>query len=207
MADPRLSLRLWRRALLRHRRLLLALLAAATAVAFAQHLRPPAPPATSVLVAAHDLAAGTRIGPDDVRIAAFPDRLVPGGSMLRMRDVVGETVAGPMRAGEVVTDRQVVAGSLVDGYPAGTLAAPVRVADADVVALLEVGDRIDVYAAAPADRRSARLVVSDAHVLALPQPAEGRVAGGLVVLAVDRPAAAALASAGDGALISIVLRG
>jgi Flp pilus assembly protein CpaB len=207
MPDPRPVLRRWRRSLLRHRRPLLAVLGAATVVAFAEQVAPAPPPQTSVVVAAHDLQAGQPIGADDVEVVPMPAEIVPNGAAIRPHQVVGETLAGPMRAGEVVTDRRVVTASLVAGYPAGTVAAPVRVADGDVVALLEVGDTVDVYAADRDPGRPARLLVSGADVVALPSETGSGTSGALVVLAVDRSAAAALAGAAGGAEMSVVLRG
>jgi Flp pilus assembly protein CpaB len=207
MPDPRPILRRFRRGLLRHRRPLLAFLVAASVVAFAEKVSPSPPPATAVVVAARDLSAGDLIGTGDVEVVQIPDDLVPGGTTERTEDVVGETLAGPMRAGEAVTDRRVVAASLVGGYPAGTVAAPIRVADGDVARLLEVGDRVDVYATDRARDRVARLVVAGADVVALPTASDSPSTGALVVLAVNQPEAAALAGWADGTSVSIVLRG
>jgi hypothetical protein len=83
----------------------------------------------------------------------------------------------------VLTDARLVGPSLLQGR-SGSVALPVRVPDADVVALLRVGDRIDLYAADPAaaDPQGTRLVES-ALVLALPASTtrDGRQ-GRLVVL-------------------------
>ncbi len=208
MPDPRTLLRRGRRALLRRRRLLVAALVAVAAMAFARQVSPAPPPHTSVVVAAHDLDAGVTLSPDDVRMVDLPAGLVPAAATSDLAAVIGETVAGPMREGEVMTDRRVVAPSLVAGYPAGSLATPLRVRDASVVSLLEVGDQIDVYAAVPDDSDSARLLVTDAPVLALPAPEDRslRADGGLVVLAVDAAAAARLAQAAETAPLSVALR-
>ena len=79
---------------------------------------------------------------------------------------VGRTLAAPVRAGEPVTDVRLVAPSLVAGYP-GRVALPVRMADADAVALLRVGDRVSLVAADPR-RGTASYVAVDVPVLALP---------------------------------------
>jgi Flp pilus assembly protein CpaB len=206
MPEPRLILRPWRKALLRHRRLLLALLTAATVMAFAEHIRPAPPPETLVVVASRDLAAGTVIEPDHVRSVGMPTAIVPAGTASDARQLVGETVAGPVRAGEPLTDRRVVADSLLAGYPAGSVAAPVRVTDADVVALIQVGDRVDVYAADPRTEQAARLIVVDAPVVSVPATGDSSSQGGLVVLAVDASDAALLAASADGEVVSLVLR-
>ena len=207
MREPRLILRPWRRAFLRHRRLLLVLLSAATVVAFAEHVRPDPPPQVPVVVASRDLAAGTVLEPRDLREVGMPKAIVPAGTAHDLRQLLGETVAGPVRAGEPLTDRRVLADSLLTGYPEDSVAAPVRVTDADVVALVQVGDRVDVYATDRNTELSARRVVTDAPVVAVPATDDSSRQGGLVVLAVDAGAAAQLAAATDSAAVSVVLRG
>src|SRR5262245_4477991 len=113
-------LRRCRRALLRQRRLLTAVLLAVTVLAFADQLKPDSPAQAAIVVAARDLPAGRRIGPADVRVLHVPADAAPTGASSRLDAVIGETVAGPMRTGEPVTDRRVMAASLVAGYPAGS---------------------------------------------------------------------------------------
>lgn len=111
-----------------------------------------------------------------------------------------------MRAGEFITDRRVLGASLVAGYPGEVVAAPLRIQDADVAALLRVGDHIDVYASNGDQSVPARQIVTAAPVLALPPtPATGRE-GALVVLAVSDGAAALLAQASATTRISVSLR-
>ena len=63
-------------------------------------------------------------------------------------DPVGEVLAAPLRAGEPVTDVRLVGARADDGQP-GLVAVPVRLPDPGMVALLDVGDRIDVVATDP----------------------------------------------------------
>ena len=161
-----------------------------------------------MVVAAHDLAGGAVIQPADVRsVEADPD-LVPGGAARSTDRVLGEVVAGPMRSGEALTDRRLVGSALIAGYGSDLVATPVRLQDEDVVSLLRVGDRIDVYAADGDPTSSARQVVSDAAVVMLPAQGEamGRD-GALLVLAVTPDAAARLAQAGATEQLSVTLRG
>jgi Flp pilus assembly protein CpaB len=166
----------------------------------------PADPTAPVVVAAADLPGGTTVGAADLTVAALPVDEVPEGSMQVPEQVAGRVLAAPVRRGEPVTDVRVVAPGLLEGYP-GLVAAPVRVADAAVVALLEVGDRVDLVATRP-DSASATVVVSDAPVVALPDPGgsgEGPLAGGLVVVAVDDEAALRLAEASVSSVLSVLL--
>jgi pilus assembly protein CpaB len=193
-----------RRLAARYRRVLGALLAAIAVLALVETLAPDASARLLVVVAAHDLPAGTRLAPGDVTLVGMPPHLVPAGAAAAREPVVGETVAGPMRAGEVVTDVRLVGRPLVSGYPRGTVAAPVRIHDSAVAGLLSVGDRIDVYAAR-SDTRIADLVVGDAAVMALPRDDDPGEGGGLLILAVTSAQAAALATAAATAPLSVTM--
>lgn len=207
MSDlPRLATQV-RRRLLRHRRLLTALLAAAATAALVQAVAAPAAPTAPVVVASRDLGGGSVIGPDDVHVVETQPDLVPDGSATSPEQVVGETVAGPMRAGEIFTDRRVVAPSLVDGYGEGLLATPVRLQDADIVGLLQVGDRVDVYAATGDPESAAHLVLSSAAVVAVPRRDESAHDGALIVLALTSAETARLAQASATTQLSVSLRG
>jgi Flp pilus assembly protein CpaB len=206
--DRLLLLRRRLRRLLLARRRPLAALAAGLAVLSGLQAAAPAPPATRVvLTAARDLPAGAVLDRSDLTYATFTPDSVPSGVVPGAARVLGRTTAGPVRAGEPLTDVRLVAGSLLDGYP-GAVASPVRVGDAGAVALLRVGDRIDVIAADPRGRQGARVVAHAAPVIGLPRtPDNGSGSpGGLVVLAVDDRTAADLASAGVLSYLSIVIR-
>jgi len=181
---------------LARRRPLAAGCAAVAVLAGVHAARPPAAPTVAVTVAARDLASGTVLGHDDLVTRRYPAGTAPAGSD---PGALGRTLAAPVRAGEPVTDVRLVAPTLVAGYP-GRVALPVRIADADAVALLRAGDRIGLVAADPR-RGTASYVAIDVPVLSLPAPAEpdspaAGLTGRLVVVAalpedVDRIAGAA----------------
>lgn len=197
-----------RRALRRHRRIVIAVLAAALAFVFVQVAAPPPPATTSVVVAARDVPAGAVLGADDLDVVRLPRDVVPAGTSPTVAAVLNEVLAAPVRAGEPLTDRRLVGDALIAGYPTGSVATPVRIGDVDVVGLLEVGDRIDVYAALRDGGDSARHVAGDALVVTLPQSSDDQGHdGALVVLAVTPAAAAALAQASAEGPLSITLRG
>lgn len=205
MSDWDQVLRRLRRAYLRYRRLLAAALAALAVLLLARVLAPPAAVSVPVVVAAHDVSGGTALGADDVRIARMPPTLVPAGAFSAASGVIGSTVAGPLRAGEALTDRRVLGTALVAGYAPGLVAAPVRIQDADVVTLLHAGDTIDVYAASSA-RGPATRIASAVPVVLLPRVADGGN-GALIVLAVTPVDAAEIAAASATAPLSVTLRG
>jgi Flp pilus assembly protein CpaB len=196
-----------RRTVLARRRTLAAVCAAvAVAAALRANASPPAP-TTMVLTAAHDLPAGVVVGASDLRRAAFAPGTVPAGSVPSAAVALGRTTAGPMRAGEPITDARLVTTSMLEGYP-GLVAVPVRMGDAGAVRLLRVGDRIDVLAADPQSRSAATVVQRDVPVLAIPRPDDstpGPTSGALVVLGVSRASARILAQASVTAVLSVVL--
>ena len=58
----------------------------------------------------------------------------------------GRTLAGPIRAGELLTDARVIGPGLLTGQPAGTVAMPIRLGDPVTGTLVRAGDRVDVLA-------------------------------------------------------------
>ncbi|MEV0929031.1 hypothetical protein AB0I99_28650 [Streptomyces spongiicola] len=109
------------------------------------------------------------------------------------------------------------------GRRATVVSAPVRIADAETVRLLEPGDRVDVIATpvAPAGEEAgrdtgigrrtrtgpdARIIVTGARVTEVPRASDGFQDGGaLIVLAVPRSVATALAGAGATARLAVTL--
>ncbi|WP_432476559.1 SAF domain-containing protein [Nocardioides sp. GXQ0305] len=185
-----------RRAVLRRRRLLAAL-CVVTAVALGVRATAASPPpTTTVLTAAHDLPAGSPVAADDLVPVEFTRDAVPAGAV---RDPVGHTLAAPLRRGEPLTDVRLVGETLADAHPELT-ALPVRLPDAEAAGLLEPGDRIDLVATDP-QGGGARVVASDALVLAAPAPdagpgaAPGAVPGVVVVLGVTPTAVTAVSDA------------
>ncbi len=206
--DTRRRLNRARRFVARYRRWLAAVLAALTVLAVVRVLAPPSPPTTEVLVATRDLPAGSRLRGDDVRVVAMPESAVAPTTLHSAAAAVGRTVAGPVAAHEMLTAGRLVGRSLVAGLGADQVAAPVRMADADAVRLLQAGDRIDVFAPAP-DGLTAPAVVRGALVAALPDPTTdaGHAAGSLVVIAVSSEQASRLAQEASRAPLSFAILG
>jgi Flp pilus assembly protein CpaB len=191
----------------RHRRLATAALATVAVVSAVQVVAPARPHRVGLVVASHDLASGVVLAADDVRVAAADPDLVPDGAASTVPAVLGRTVAAPMRAGEPVTDRRVLGAELLRGYPVGQVAVAVRIQDADVVSLLVVGERIDVYSATGDPRVPAARVVTDQTVVALPVSGDSGREGALVVLALSPADAARVAQAAATTQLSVSLRG
>lgn len=199
-----------RRAVLRRRRSLSALLAGLAVLAGLAAVAPPEAPTVAVVVAAHDLPSGAVLGPGNVERVPLPVARVPDGAV---HDVDGSTLAGPLRRGEPVTDVRLVGPGLAEAHPDRSV-VPVRIPDAAVVALLRVGDRVDVLASDPAAAGArAEVVASAATVLALPGTRDGAAPsygagsanGALVVLAVERDAATQLLGSAARELLSLTI--
>lgn len=161
---------LWRRRLHRHRRPLLALLAGLLVWSLTAALRPADPARVPVVVAARDLAPGTTVTPDDLVVADVPEQARSVDSTADPTTLVGRRVVVPLLAGDAVLARHLLTASLLAGYGAGTVATPLRLADASALALLRPGDLVDVIAAssvgaAGAASDSATVVASRVRVL------------------------------------------
>jgi Flp pilus assembly protein CpaB len=155
------------RLVLRHRRPLAAFFAGLAVLLALGALRSE-PPGRTVIVAAHDLASGSVLADDDVVRTRLPVPATPDHSVRSVDDVVGRTVAGPMRRGEVLTDRRVVDADHLSGFPSGTVLATVRLADADALPNLRVGDRVDVVAFDPDGGAKAEVVARGVEIVTLP---------------------------------------
>jgi len=198
-----------RRAVRLRRRLLAAGLAAGAVALGLGVVAPHPPPTTPVVVAAADLRGGSALGPADLAVRRFPPSAVPTGTAGSPARWVGRTLAAPMRAGEPITDVRVVGPGLVAGYGPGIVAAPVRIADADSVALARVGDQVDVIAPDPRGQLPPTLAVGDAAVVAIPAVDDelgSSTAGALVVLAVTSLEAQRLAAQSVLGPLVLVLR-
>ena len=184
-----------------HRRLL-AGVAAAAAVYFGLLALSPAPsPTVAVLAAAHDLTGGVTPARDDLRTVDLPPGAVPAGALRPGSELTSRVLSGPVRAGEPLTDARFLAPPAV---PSGSVAYPFRVDDPDVTALLRVGDRINLYAAASTTADAATLLARSVPVVALPAP-RSTTSGALVVVATAPETATRLAQATANSRITVAL--
>ena len=162
-----------------------------------------APDVVAVAVSARDLPAGTVLTSGDLGVAELPVAAAPAGTVADPAQLVRRVLAGSVRAGEPITDARLVGPGLTALLPDGQVAAPVRLADLAVAALVRTGDRIDVLASPP-DATAAEVVVGGALVLAATGAGEESSAG-LLLIAVDGPTAARLAAAATTATLTVNL--
>jgi Flp pilus assembly protein CpaB len=112
-------------------------------------LRPdPADGRAEVVVFAHDLAPGVELTAADLRIESRSKTTIPDGSQADPATLLGSTLAGPARRGEVITDVRLLSPRLAEAT-AGPDArvVPLRLADAALLDLIRPGDVVDVLAA------------------------------------------------------------
>jgi Flp pilus assembly protein CpaB len=153
---------------------------------------------TDVVIAAHDLSPGATLTRDDVVIERRSATTIPDGTLRNVDLVVGATLAGPARRGEIITDARVL-GSRLAGLAAGPDArvVPLHLADAAVADLIRPGDVVDVLGAVSAETDAEpRVVATNAVVVLVSARQTSAGAGDDRVVLVALPAAAANALAG-----------
>ena len=128
-----------------------------------------------VVVAARDLPPGAELTADDLRLERRLAATLPDGSRAELGAVVGSTLAGPARRGEVLTDVRLLGSRLAEaaiGSKAGPGAriVPLHLTDGALIDLVRVGDVVDVLAAPanetqPTAQSVSRVVATDAVVV------------------------------------------
>lgn len=191
-------MRAWIRRFGRRRRLVAAVLVGLSLLCVFAALRPA--PGMTVLVAARDLAPGV-LRSGDLTESALPRSAVPEGALTD--SAVGRVLAAPMRKGEPLTDVRLVGEALLATLPAGEVATPVRIADADAARLVSPGATVGILAAWEGSQ-SAQLVADDVTVLATPATEDDH--GALVVLATTPAEAGSLAAAQAGGHLSLTIK-
>jgi pilus assembly protein CpaB len=183
-----------------------AALLAATALVLALRPGPPAaaaPEPVPVVVAARPLDAGRALDAGDLALARWPPGTAPPGGVAEPALLVGRVLAGSVHAGEPLTDTRLVGPGLTALLPRGQVAAPVRLADLAVAALVRTGDRVDVLATAPG-AGEAETLAAGVRVLAAGGSGDDPAAG-LLLVAVDTSTAARLAAASTTATLTVSL--
>ena len=129
------------------RRALSAALAATAVLLVVLELRPPAPPLTPVVVAAHQVPAGAVLTDTDLRVDHVPRGFAQPGALAAPADAVGRRVGAGLARGEGLTASRLVPRGAADGLPAGRVALHVVSADPAAVDLLAPGLAARVYPA------------------------------------------------------------
>jgi Flp pilus assembly protein CpaB len=190
------------------------LLAAGSALA-ARHSTPLQPiPQRTVVVAAHDLAAGTVLSLPDMREAVWPVNVRPPNAVDKVSAVLGRQLAGAIRTGEPITSTRLISGDIAAGLPPGLVAAPVELTSTTAGALVQPGDWVDVLTTNRpagsddvASTRASHIVAEAVRVLTVrTTPPEAASGGTAIVVAVDHATALRLADAAGAAVLVTIRR-
>lgn len=192
-----------RAALFDHRR---ALATALTVLAVLAAVRATQPDDTGVpvVVAARDLDSGHVLTSADLAEVSVRPSVRPSHA-LSAGDAAGRRVAGPLRAGEPLTDRRVIDPRDLSGYGADAALTMVRLDDPTIAAGLRVGDVVDVIATDLDEQAGARVVAPGASIALLPRG--GDLSSDAVSLGVvtDRAVALDLAAAAVDTRLSVIV--
>ena len=156
-----------------------------------------------VLVAARDLGSGTALSVDDVRLEKRLATTVPDGSQADLNTVLGSTLAGPTRRGEVLTDVRLLSSRLAESTAGpGARIVPLHLADTALIDLVRVGDVVDVLAAPVAEPQPptpavSKVIATDAVVVLVSAKEKHSSSEGDRVVLVALPARVANTVAGS----------
>ncbi|WNG86557.1 SAF domain-containing protein [Mycobacterium sp. ITM-2016-00317] len=165
----------------------------------------PSADMADVVVTAHDLSPGAAITAADLQVERRAMSAVPEGAQTAVDAVVGATLAGPARRGEILTDVRLLGPRLAESA-AGPDAriVPIPLADAALTDLVRTGDVVDVVAAPVDEAAEPRVIATDAVVVLVSAKDSGigaRGSGRVVLVALPSAAAKSVAGA---ALVSAV---
>jgi len=154
-----------------------------------------------VVVAARDLSPGAELTADDLRLEKRLAPTIPDGSQSDIGTVVGSTLAGPTRRGEVLTDVRLLGRRLAESAAGpGARIVPVHPVDSALADLVRPGDVVDIVAASqtspPSNPKVASIIATDAIVVLVSAKQKAQAAADDRVVLVALPAASAIAVAG-----------
>jgi Flp pilus assembly protein CpaB len=165
-------------------------------------LRPdPDGESTPVVVAAHGLSPGAALSADDVVLEKRLAPTIPDGAQSDIDTVVGSTLAGPARRGEVLTDVRLLGRRLAESAAGpGARIVPVHPVDSALADLVRPGDVVDVVAAPQTNSQSnptvPSVIATDAIVVLVSAKQKAQAATNDRVVLVALPPASAVAVAG-----------
>jgi len=137
-----------------------------------------------VLVAAHDIDAGTEVTPADLTTIQYPIKSVPSEAFTDMNQIANRVAVAPLVKGQMAIDRLLATKDSPAGLqalvPSGMRAVTMEVSEfSGLAGLLVPGSRVDIIAMIRDERTkeaSARTIVQNIRVLAC-----GRQLGGAPV--------------------------
>lgn len=166
---------------------------------------------SEIVVAAHDLTPGIELAADDVRVESRSSASLPDGVQTDVAALLGMTVAGPARRGEVLTDVRLLSPRLAEAAvgPDARI-VPLQLADTALLDMIRPGDVVDVLSVShdqPGGQQQPRpqIVASDAVVVLVSEKPRGAGSGSERVALVALPARSANEVAGAGLSQAVTL--
>ncbi|NJC23076.1 Flp pilus assembly protein CpaB [Arthrobacter pigmenti] len=203
--------------LFRKRRLLAAGVLCVAAGVAVEALLPAEAETTPVVAAAADLPVGSIITADQLALVHLPREAVPKHAYSSAELVTGQQLATPVYAGDVIAENFLVGEGLLAGTDKGTVAVPLRPADASTVQLLSPGQRVDVVLSTgngfEVSGKNTVIAKGLPILWTSEEPASGPFSpagsqqDGLVVVAANPDEAATLAGASSSGQVHLVLTG
>ena len=153
--------------------------------ALRDRLQPPED-MTQIVVAAQNVALGSRLAEADLRLAPWPRAVPLAGSFQKISDVVGRGVVVPMIPNEPVLDSKLAAvgggAGLTAAIPEGMRAVGVKVNDViGVAGFVLPGSRVDVVVSGSPNKNSevemSKVILENVQVLAAGQNVTSDVNG------------------------------
>lgn len=163
-----------------------------------------------VVVAAHDLPPGAALTADDVRLEKRLVPSIPDGSQSDLDAIVGSTLAGPARRGEVLTDVRLLGRRLAESA-AGPDAriVPVHPADDALADLVRAGDMVDVVAGSDTGSQpkpsAPRVIATDAIVVSVSAKPKAATSDRVILVALPQASANAVACAALAQTVTLTL--
>jgi Flp pilus assembly protein CpaB len=156
---------------------------------------------TPVVVAAHDLSPGSALSGDDLLLEKRLAPTIPDGAQSDIDAVVGSTLAGPARRGEVLTDVRLLGRRLAESAAGpGARIVPVHPVDSALADLVRPGDVVDIVAAPQTNSQPSptvpSVIATNAIVVLVSAKQKAQAATNDRVVLVALPPASAIAVAG-----------
>ena len=99
-----------------------------------------------LVVAAHQLEAGTTISESDVTLKEWVSELAPDGAVTEIDQAIGSTLSSPIPKGQVLTDLVLGSSGASVEIPAGTVAVSLALTDKlGLVSGVDAGSRVFAY--------------------------------------------------------------
>ena len=166
---------------------------------YANTVAPKTEKEVRIVVAAHDMPLGTLLTPGDLKLVSYPQRGLPAGALLQIKDAANRVLLYPANTNEPLLQQKLSAVTSAEGLSStiapGYRAVSVQVSDTGVLNMLQPNSRVDVLFTRPGSitEASTSLILQDVKVLSngrtasTGQAADARAPRSPVVTLVLRP--------------------